>query len=105
LHGWFVSKKCHSTLNVGGKHCIIEWLSIYPIAGQGRQRVKKNGIMFFDSTEVATSNIRKIEIPFVSVFSLYHLLGPTQCNKSRLLPNYNKQDVGPYMLFVNPMFK
>jgi len=60
---------------------------------------------FFDSVEAVTLNIRKIEIPFVLVFSLYHLLGPTQCNKNRLLPNYNKQNVGPYMLFVNPMFK
>jgi hypothetical protein len=60
---------------------------------------------FFDSIEGATSNSREIEIPFVSISSLYHLLGPTQCNKSRLLPKYNRQDVGSYMLFVNPMFK
>jgi hypothetical protein len=58
-----------------------------------------------EKTWAIASNNRKIEIPFVSISSLYHLLGPTQCNKSRLLPNYNKQDVGPYMLFVNPMFK
>jgi len=67
--------------------------------------VKKHGIMFFDITEVVTLNDRKIEISFVLVSSLYHLLGPTQCNKNRLLPNYNRQDDGPYMLFVNPMFK
>jgi hypothetical protein len=67
--------------------------------------VKKHGIVFFDSTRAIASNNREIEIPCVSISSLYHLLGPTQCNKNRLLPNYNKQDVGPYMLFVNPMFK
>jgi hypothetical protein len=62
--------------------------------------VKKHGIVFCDS---ATSNNREIEIPFVSFFSLDHLLGPTQCNKNKLLPNYNRQDVGPYMLSINPI--
>ncbi len=80
-------------------------MSIYPIARQGKQRVKKHGILFLDSIEDIASKNRKIEIPFVLVFSLYHMLGPTQCNKSRLLPKYNRQHVGPYMLFVNPMFK
>ncbi len=61
--------------------------------------------MFFDSIKAATSNNKKIEIPFVLISFLYHLLGPTQCNKSRLLPNYNRQDVGPYMLSVYSMFK
>jgi hypothetical protein len=32
-------------------------------------------------------------------------LGPTQCKRNRLLPNYNQQNVGPYMLSVNPLFK
>jgi hypothetical protein len=67
--------------------------------------MRKHEIMFFDSIGSVTSNNRKIEIPFVSIYFLYHLLGPTQCNKSRLLPNYNRQDIGPYMLCVNPMFK
>jgi hypothetical protein len=75
---------------------------MYLIARQGRQQVKKHGIMFCDSV---ASNNREIEIPFVSIFSLYHLLGLTQCNKNRLLPNYNRQDVGPYMLSINPVFK
>jgi hypothetical protein len=51
--------------------------------------VEKHEIGFFDSTGVVASNNREIEIPFVSFSSLYHLLGPTQCNKNRLLPNYN----------------
>jgi hypothetical protein len=81
-----------------------EYISMYPTAGQERQWVKKHGIMFF-IVLATTSNNREIEIPFVSISFLYHLLGPTQSNKSRLLPNYNKQDVGLYMLSVNPMFK
>ncbi len=65
----------------------------------------KHEIGFFGSTGVAASNNKEIAIPFVSFSSLYHLLGPTQCNKSRLLPNYSLQDVGPYMLSINPLFK
>ncbi len=61
--------------------------------------------MFFDSIRAIPSNNREIEFPFVSISSLYHLLEPTQCNKIRVLLNYNRQDVVPYMLFVNPMFK
>jgi hypothetical protein len=79
-------------------------MPIYPIARQGKQWMKKHGIVFFHSTRVVASKNRDIEIPFILVFSWYHLLGPTQCNKSKLLPNYNRQDVGPYMLFINPMF-
>jgi hypothetical protein len=66
---------------------------------------EKHGIVFFDNIGAFASNSREIEIPFVLVSSLYHLLGPTQCNKNRLLPNYNRQYVGPYMFLLIPCSK